>query len=108
LKEFFMSQIKHHFFVCMNQRPPGHPRGSCGARGAAAIMDRIAGEIEKRGLWSDALVTATGCLGPCDKGTTVVVYPDGVWYGNLQPEDIEEIFDQHVGNGEPVARLRFM
>ena len=36
---------------------------------------------------ASALVTPCGCLGPCFDGPNAVVYPDGVWYGNLTPDD---------------------
>ena len=35
----------------------------------------------------DALVTNCGCLGPCFDGPNAVVYPDGVWYAGLGPDD---------------------
>jgi (2Fe-2S) ferredoxin len=36
----------------------------------------------------------------------VVVYPDAVWYGNVTPDDVEEIVERHLIAGEPVERLR--
>ena len=30
----------------------------------------------------------TGCLGPCDDGPVIVVYPEGVMYSKLKPEDM--------------------
>jgi (2Fe-2S) ferredoxin len=36
----------------------------------------------------------------------VVVYPDAVWYGNVKPEDAEEIVKEHLMAGKPVERLR--
>ncbi|MBF0624288.1 MAG: (2Fe-2S) ferredoxin domain-containing protein [Magnetococcales bacterium] len=92
----------------MNQRPPGHPRGSCGTAGSRPVMDAFAAELEKRGLFEQVFVTGTFCMGPCDQGPTVVVYPEGVWYGRVKPEDVGEIFDRHLEKGEPVARLRIM
>lgn len=97
---------KHHVFVCMNQRPAGHPRGSCGAAGAGSVFEALAGEVEKRGLFEKVQVTGTFCMGPCDNGPTVVVYPDGVWYGRVKPEDVSAIFDEHLNQGKPVDRLR--
>jgi (2Fe-2S) ferredoxin len=38
-------------------------------------------------------------------GPVVVVYPDGVWYGGVKQEDVEEIFESHFVNGKPVERL---
>ncbi|MBF0192811.1 MAG: (2Fe-2S) ferredoxin domain-containing protein [Magnetococcales bacterium] len=101
-------KLKHHLFVCMNQRPAGHPRGSCGGAGAGSVFEALMAEVEKRGLFEQIMVTGTFCMGPCDKGPTVVVYPDGVWYGGVKPKDIPEIFDEHLTNGEPVKRLRIM
>jgi (2Fe-2S) ferredoxin len=36
----------------------------------------------------------------------VVVYPEAVWYGNVQPEDAAEIVNEHLTGGRPVERLR--
>jgi (2Fe-2S) ferredoxin len=38
-------------------------------------------------------------------GPVMVVYPDGVWYNKVTPEDVEEILDQHIGQGKKVERL---
>jgi (2Fe-2S) ferredoxin len=48
----------------------------------------------------------SGCLDQCELGPTVVVYPEAVWYGHVQPEDVDEIIDSHIVNGQPVERLR--
>lgn len=99
---------KHHVFICMNRRPEGHPRGSCQAVGAGPVLDAMAAEVERRGLYEKVFVTGTFCMGPCDKGPTVVVYPEGVWYGRVSPQDVAEIFDEHLEQGRPVERLRIM
>ena len=49
---------------------------------------------------------AAGCLDTCEYGPTVVVYPEGVWYGGLTLEDVDEIIDRHIVGGEVVERLR--
>ena len=46
-----------------------------------------------------------GCLDACAYGPTVVVYPEGVWYGGVRPEDVPEIVERHLMGGEPVVRL---
>ncbi|MBF0621684.1 MAG: (2Fe-2S) ferredoxin domain-containing protein [Magnetococcales bacterium] len=101
---------KHHVFVCMNQRPEGHPKGSCKALGSHQVIDAFYGELEKRGLFESILVTAAGCMGPCMQGPTVVVYPEGVWYGKVKPADVAEIFDTHLvpDEGAPLDRLRIL
>ncbi|MBF0162686.1 MAG: (2Fe-2S) ferredoxin domain-containing protein [Magnetococcales bacterium] len=95
----------HHFLICMNQRPEGHPRGSCGSAGARAVYDAFMMEVEQRGLFAEVLVTATFCMGPCDQGPTVVAYPEGAWYGRVTPADVKELLDSHLEKRGPVQRL---
>jgi len=35
----------------------------------------------------------------------VVVYPENVWYGQVSPDDVEEIMEQHIEGGQVVSRL---
>ncbi len=51
-------------------------------------------------------INKSGCLDQCEHGPTVVVYPEAVWYGNVKPEDAEEIVQEHLVGGRPVERLR--
>lgn len=50
-------------------------------------------------------VIASSCLGQCGSGPTVRVAPDNVWYCRVRPQDVEEIVEQHIGQGKPVKRL---
>jgi (2Fe-2S) ferredoxin len=43
------------------------------------------------GLSGKVRINKAGCLDQCEHGPTVVVYPEAVWYGHVQPEDAEEI-----------------
>ena len=36
----------------------------------------------------------------------MVVYPEGVWYGGVQPEDVEALLQEHLRDGQPIERLR--
>jgi len=103
--EFELPQLyRHHVFACYTQRPPGHPRGSCGASGAAALWDRMGKALEAQGL-TDIGFTAAGCLGFCNAGPLMVVYPEGVWYRPTNAEDIDDIVESHFKRGERVDRL---
>jgi (2Fe-2S) ferredoxin len=62
-------------------------------------------EMESRGLFGQAIVTGSTCVGPCHLGTTVIVYPEGVWYQSVTPQNVPEIMEQHIKNGKPVERL---
>ena len=97
---------ERHVFVCMNERRPGHPRGCCADRGAAAVRSRFKVLVAEHGLKGRVRANHAGCLDYCEQGVTVVVYPEGVWYGRVTAEDVDEIFERHVLAGEPVERLR--
>lgn len=100
-----MPKPSKHVFVCAQSRPPGHPRGSCGALGAANVLQTFAQEFEQGQLYGQFALTSTGCLGACDNGPTVLVYPDGVLYAQVKPEDVSAIIAEHLQDGKPVARL---
>lgn len=100
-----MNKPKHHIFICSSSRPTGQQKGFCHTKGGVDIMMNFMEEIEERGLSGEVFVTNTGCLGICEKGPIVIVYPDNVWYGSVTTEDIEEIMDEHIEGGSPVKRL---
>ncbi len=95
----------HHFFLCTNQRPPGHPKGSCASLGSHPTFERFIQNLEEKNLWGKMKVTSTGCMGPCMAGPVLVCYPEGIWYQGVQPQDVDEIVEKHVLGGEPVQRL---
>jgi (2Fe-2S) ferredoxin len=103
--DLLMPKPSYHILVCTNSRPPGHPRGSCTESGSNSIFEKLSMGVDQKGLFGKCVVTSTGCLGPCGVGPVLVVYPDGVWYQKVQPEDVDEILDQHIAQGKKVNRL---
>jgi len=89
---------RRHLFVCTNLRGSGKP--TCGGVGEALVAEVQRRLIERRAL--QVLVTPCGCLGPCFDGPNAVVYPDGVWYGNLAVDDAAGLVD-HLIDGTPLA-----
>ena len=101
-----MSKPQRHVFVCTQNRPQQHPRGSCGSgKGSTALLQAFWAEQQKRQAYETVAITWSGCLGPCDQGANVVVYPESVLYCGVTPADVEEIFTSHLERGEPVTRL---
>lgn len=100
-----MPRPQKHVFVCTQNRPQGHPRGSCASTGSAEIMNEFMNEIQNRALFETIGLTNTGCLGPCHAGPSVVVYPEGVMYGELKKADVKTIVEEHLLGGVPVASL---
>ncbi len=86
-------------------RDPDDPKGSCGRKGSANIRSLLKKRIEELGLKKQVRANAAGCLDACGQGPSVVIYPQGVWYGHVQEEDVEEIIQRHVLRGEIIDRL---
>jgi (2Fe-2S) ferredoxin len=100
-----MDRIDKYVFICLNQRPPGHPKGSCMDRGAADVFNAFREEQGDR-LLTGVKVVASGCVEGCLAGPTVLVVPDNVWYGGVTEADVPLIVEQHLIGGEPVEMLR--
>ncbi len=101
-----MPPFERHIFICCNQREAGHPRGCCDPAADDALQKAFKKALAQRGLNKRIRANRSGCLDQCEHGPTVVVYPDGVWYGRVTHDDVDEIIDRHIVGGEPVERLR--
>ncbi len=101
-----MPAFERHIFVCHNLRPEGAPRPSCTADGRSDLHAELQQKAKAAGLGNRVRINKSGCLDQCEHGPMVVVYPDGVWYGNVRPEDATAIVNEHLVGGCPVERLR--
>lgn len=97
--------LRKHLFVCTNERVEGHPRGCCHARGSEALLKAFKESVHRRGLRIDVRAQRSGCLDACEFGPSVVVYPEGRWYGHVQLEDVEEIIESDLIGNQAVDRL---
>ena len=69
------------------------------------LMNLNMGLMERGIQPGEVIVTGSSCLGPCEQGPTVVVYPDGTWYTQVKEEHVSLILDEHIKKGTPVAQL---
>ena len=100
-----MPRFGRHIFVCINERAVGAERGCCAHKGGSAVRDRFKKLLAGRGLGGVVRANKAGCLDQCERGVTVVIYPEQVWYGNVTLEDVSEIIERHVVGGQLVDRL---
>jgi (2Fe-2S) ferredoxin len=100
-----MSRYQRHVFVCINERPAGHPKGCCLEKGSAAIRDAMKAELQKRGLAGIVRANNSGCLDACAFGPSMVIYPEAIWYGGVKKEDVPEIVEQTILHGTVIQRL---
>ena len=100
-----MPKFQRHIFTCINERPAGSPRGCCTEKGSADVAEAFKRQLHEAGLRRIVRANKAGCLDQCSRGTTVVVYPEGVWYGGVSVTDVDEIIKRHIIGGEVVYRL---
>ncbi|EGV51218.1 Ferredoxin [endosymbiont of Riftia pachyptila (vent Ph05)] len=50
-------------------------------------------------------VNIAGCLDRCEHGPVLVIYPEAVWYTYVDRDDLDEILQRHLIDGERVERL---
>jgi (2Fe-2S) ferredoxin len=96
-----MSHFQKHLFICCNEREDG-----TGCQGTT-LLDRAKRYGREVGLDVNSVrINKAGCLGRCDVGPAVVVYPEGQWYSASNEADIEEIVREHLVHGRLVDRLK--
>ena len=98
--------FNHHVFFCCNQRAA--PDACCNNHGASELQTYAKERVKELGLAGEGRVriNKAGCLGRCDDGPVLVVYPEGTWYTFVDREDIDEIISEHLQHGRIVERLK--
>jgi len=111
LAPMLKAPIKRQVFVCTGK--------SCSQVGGQEVMAEFARILQEKGLrqgkdskgrnpMGEILLTECCSIGFCTIGTAVMVYPDGILYGQVMPEDVPEIIETHIEKGETVERLALM
>jgi NADP-reducing hydrogenase subunit HndC len=92
-----MAFYRSHVLVCGGT--------SCVLKGSKAIKSALIDELAARNLVDEIKVVETGCLGPCDDGPVIVVYPEGTMYCKLTVEDVCVVVEEHLLKGRIVHHL---
>lgn len=94
---------RRHLLVCTGSR--------CAADGASqALFDSLGAKFKASGIDGGPLRvkrSRVSCFAACKGGPIVCVQPDGTWYYNVTPENMDRIIDQHLCKGERVEELVF-
>ncbi|AFZ71376.1 CbiX/SirB N-terminal domain-containing protein [Natronobacterium gregoryi] len=85
-----------HVAVCTNQ--------TCADDGSTTVLERLRQAVRDAEV-RDVHVTRSSCLGQCGDGPIVTVYPDGIWYGGVSPDDTERIVSSHLERDRIVSDL---
>jgi (2Fe-2S) ferredoxin len=78
-----------HVFLCQNHRADG--KASCADRWDADDALRSLKQLARDAGLSHLRVTRAGCLGPCEKGPNLLVYPQKLWFHGVAREDLPAI-----------------
>ena len=100
-----MTYFKNHVFFCVNQRENGE--SCCANFGAQRVRDYAKKCIKELSLSGEngVRINMAGCLGRCEHGPVMVIYPEEIWYTYLDEDDVDEIIKQHLQQGKIVERL---
>ncbi len=102
-----MSFYHKHVFFCTNQRADGSD--CCAKYGAQQARDYMKNKVAELGISNfrnNIRINSAGCLGRCEEGPVMVVYPEGIWYGYRSEKDLQEIIIEHLQQGRVVERLK--
>ncbi len=81
--------------------------GACISEGEKSVKSSLEEYIKEYNLESMVNIVETGCMGACDLGPLMVIYPDAVYYQKVKPEDAKEIVEEHLLKGRVVERLLY-
>ena len=97
---------QRHIFFCLNERK--NSEECCAQHHAQEAFDHCKKLVKNQGLagTGKVRVNKAGCLDRCAAGPVAVVYPEGTWYSYVDLNDIEDIVESHLKNGQVVERLR--
>ncbi|MBM4331453.1 MAG: NADH-quinone oxidoreductase subunit NuoF [Deltaproteobacteria bacterium] len=90
---------RSHVLVCAG--------AGCVSSGCREVRDALVQGVKEFGLHGEVKVIETGCIGSCDLGPIIVVYPEGVFYQNVKAEDARLIAEEHLLKGRVVERLLY-
>ena len=84
----------------------------CGGTGCVAsasekAFEALQEELVRRGLDKEVRVVQTGCRGFCAMGPVVMIYPEGIFYCQVQPEDVPLLVEETLIKGRVVERLAY-
>ena len=79
----------------------------CTALGARRVAESLREQIKKQNLEGKVEVKETGCLGFCELGPRMIIYPEEISYFKVKPEDVPEIVSKTIINKEVVERLLY-
>lgn len=98
-----IADYRRHLLVCTGPR--------CTTSGESqALFDSLGAIFKAAGLDQGELRvkrSRVSCFAACRGGPILCVQPDGIWYYNITPENLQRVVREHLVGGRPVEDLIF-
>ena len=99
-------RFEKHIFICANQKAEG--KACCGTEKGMELVEKFREVLGEKGLKGKVRAQRAGCLDACTKGPVLVVHPEGTYYGNVTPDDVLRIVEEHIIGNKVVSDLELV
>ncbi|MBQ8876499.1 MAG: NADH-quinone oxidoreductase subunit NuoF [Clostridia bacterium] len=112
-----LNAVRNNCAACLSAKFTGSDNKRhivlCGGTGClSSRADEITAEFNKiiaeKNLGDKVTVNQVGCFGFCSQGPFVKIYPEDTLYRLVQLEDVAEIVEKDIENGEVIDRLLYV
>lgn len=79
----------------------------CISSKSGEFVDALKDELAKNELTNKVNIVKTGCFGLCAQGPIVIIYPEAVFYHQVQPKHAKKIVSDHLIKGKLVEKLLY-
>jgi (2Fe-2S) ferredoxin len=96
-------RYEKHIFICTNQKAEG--KACCGEQRGMELVEKFREVLNEKGLKGKIRAQKSGCLDACKHGPALVIYPEGTYYKQVTPSDVERIIDEQIIGGKQIEDL---